>query len=139
MSCQRKLLVAVEDEPYSRTPSGKSCVLKLAAWLDLAHALKNVVDLEICPISDLEGRCPAIIEAFSTRSSLLISDTFPTADEHILVERFSGYWPIVKKSGIPTIPVIEGDPKNFPVFVRGDRGTFHGGGISGREMKPGSN
>lgn len=129
MNAERQtILVAVEEEPYPRGPTGESCRLKLEDWLDLARKWESKVDLEICPLGDLEGRQPDVVEAFSSRESALTDRTFPTLQEHQLVSRFSNYWPAVERAKVPVIPVIQGEPEQFPIFVRGEQGTFAGGG-----------
>jgi hypothetical protein len=129
VNCRDSLLVAVEDEPFPRGPSGESCRLKLKDWLDLAKQLETNVSLEICPMSELEGGKPDVIEAFATREGMLTDATFPTQKEHQLVSHFSRYWPAVERAGVPAIGLIKGTPRQFPVFVRGELGTFAGGGL----------
>jgi hypothetical protein len=125
---KQHLLLALEDEPFPRGPSGESCRLKLNDWLDLATLVSGDVQLEVCPLSEIVSRPPDIIEAFSTRHSLLTDTTFPTRSEHEVVGRFSRYWPAVERAGIPAIGIIKGAPGKYPVFVRGEEGTFEGGG-----------
>ena len=125
----KRLLVAVEDEPFPRGPSGESCRLKLNDWLDLAKQSEPEVQIEVCPVSELEDRRPDVIEAFATRHGMLTNKTFPTLREHELVNHFSSYWPAVVRSGVPAIGVLGGTPRQFPVFVRGEQGTFAGGGL----------
>jgi len=128
---KRDLLIAVEDEPFPGGPSGESCRLKLKDWLDLANGLETQAQLEICPLSELNQRQPDIVEAFAGRHTLLTDTTFPSHEEHHSVSRFSNYWPVVERSGVPAIGVIKGTPARFPVFVRGEEGTFAGGGCIG--------
>ncbi len=128
MPSKNNLIIAVEDEPFPRGPSGESYRLKLRDWLDLANQLDGNVQLDICPLSELESRKPDIIEAFATREHLLTHSTFPTRKEHDLTSRFSNYWSVVEKSSIPAIGVIKGTPDRFPIFIRGEQGTFAGGG-----------
>jgi len=122
------LLIAVENEPFPRGPSGESCRLKLNDWLDLANDLNTHAQLEICPLNELNQRQPDVVEAFFGRHTLLTDATFPSREEHHSVSRFSNYWPAVERSAIPAIGVIKGTPARFPVFVRGEEGTFAGGG-----------
>lgn len=122
------ILVAVEDEPFPRGPTGESCRIKLNDWLDLAKLLADETELEVCPFGEIRFRRPDIVEAFSTRLALLTETTFPARNEHEIVSRFSNYWPAVERAGIPAIGVIKGTPGEFPVFVRGEQGTFEGGG-----------
>ncbi len=129
MNPNDSLVVAVEDEPFPRGPSGESCRLKLEDWLDLARRLELGTRLEICPVGELGSRTPDVVEAFATRHEMLGNATFPTRKEHALVNFFSRYWPAVKRSGVPGIGVINGTPEHFPVFVRGEQGTFAGGGL----------
>jgi len=123
------LVVAVEDEPFPRGPSGESCRLKLEDWLDLAKQFESEAFLEICPLGELGRRKPNVIEAFATRHDMLTSATFPTRSEHELVNRFSHFWPAVEQSEVPAIGLIKGTPNQFPIFVRGEQGTFAGGGL----------
>jgi len=121
-------LIAVEDEPFPRGPSGESCRLKLNDWLKLATLIEGQMRLEVCPLSGINRRQPDIVEAFSTRHAILTRATFPTQKEHDIVNRFSRYWPAVERSKVPSLEVIRGAPGHFPVFVRGEQGTFAGGG-----------
>src|SRR5690242_12274550 len=105
---RRAILVAVEDEPYPRGPTGESCRLKLRDWLQLAAQRQPQVPLEICPLTELEGRQPDIVEMFSIREAILTAKTFPARREHEVVNRFSSYWPAVERAGVPIIPVIHG-------------------------------
>jgi hypothetical protein len=123
------LVVAVEDEPFPRGPSGESCRLKFQDWLDLAKQFASEALLEICSLGELERRKPNVIEAFATRHGMLTGATFPTRTEHELVNRFSHFWPAVAQSEVPAIGVITGTPNQFPIFVRGEQGTFAGGGL----------
>lgn len=129
MSPLPSLVVAVEDEPFPRGPSGESSRLKLRDWLELAKELESSARIEIIALGELGNRKPDIIEAFATREGLLTNATFPTWKEHELLTHFSNYWPKVEKSGVPVIGVIKGAPRKFPVFVRGEQGTFAGGGL----------
>ena len=122
------VLVAVEDEPFPRGPTGESCRLKLNDWLNLATQLPDDTQLDVCPLSELNFRQPDIIEAFSTRLSLLSDTTFPARREHEVVARFSNYWSSIERAGVPAFGIIKGEPSKFPVFVRGEEGTFQGGG-----------
>lgn len=123
------LVVVVEDEPLPRGPSGESSRLKLNDWLELAKQLERTAQIEVIALGELGNRKPDIVEAFATRGGLLTNDTFPTRREHEMLSHFSDYWPRVEKSGVPAIGVIKGTPNNFPVFVRGEQGTFAGGGV----------
>jgi hypothetical protein len=127
-NCKQHLLVAVEDEPFPRGPSGESCRLKLNDWLNLAMLVRSHAHLEVCPLGEINFRQPDIVEAFSTRHSMLTETTFPRRSEHELVGRFSRYWAAVEQAGVPAIGVIKGAPGKYPVFVRGEEGTFKGGG-----------
>jgi hypothetical protein len=124
-----RLVVAVEDEPFPRGPSGESCRLKLKDWLDLSKQFEGDTQLEICPLSELGARMPNVVEAFATRHGMLTGTTFPTRAEHEMVNFFSRYWSEVERSGVPAIGVIKNKPHHFPVFVRGEQGTFAGGGL----------
>lgn len=123
------LIIAVEDEPFPRGPSGESSRLKLKDWLELAKQLERTVQIEVIALGELRNRKPDIVEAFATRGGLLTGVTFPTRKEHEMLSHFSNYWPRVEKSGVPAIGVIKGVPNKFPVFVRGEQGTFAGGGL----------
>jgi hypothetical protein len=122
------LLVAVEDEPYPRGPTGESCRIKLNDWLELAARLTNKIQLDVCSLGEMGSRQPDIVEAFSIRLPLLTKTTFPTRSEHEVVAWFSQYWPVVERVAVPAIGIIKGTPTEFPVFVRGEEGTFKGGG-----------
>ena len=124
-----QLIIAVEDEPLPRGPSGESSRLKLKDWLELAKQFEKTVHIKIIGLGELGNHRPDIIEAFATRHGFLTKSTFPTQKEHDMLNRFSDYWPKVEKSGIPAIGVIRGVPKKFPVFVRGEQGTFARGGL----------
>lgn len=124
-----RLIVAVENEPFPRGPSGESCRLKLKDWLELAERVEGRGQLEICPLDELETCRPDVVEAFATRRRILTDATFPTRCEHELVSIFSSYWPAVERSKVPAVGVIKGEPDKFPVFVRGEHGTFAGGGL----------
>jgi hypothetical protein len=101
----------------------------LKDWLDLAKQLETEAVLEICPLGEIGSRKPDVIEAFAIRHGKLTDATFPTRKEHELVNRFSDYWPAVEQSEVPAIGVIKGTPNRYPVFVRGEQGTFAGGGL----------
>lgn len=124
-----QLLIAVEDEPYPRSPIGRSAAIKLQDWLDLAARLEEVVELDVRSISELGNDKPDIVEAFTTREELLDATTFSSREEHLLVNDLRSYWPQVVESGVPCIPVYDEaqTPKSFPVFVRSGVGSFGSG------------
>jgi hypothetical protein len=124
-----RLVVAVEDEPFPRGPSGESCRLKLKDWLELAKQFEESVEIEVVGLGELSNRRPDVVEAFATRHGFLTKATFPARKEHEMLTHFSDYWLKVEKSGVPAIGVVRGVPKKFPVFVRGEQGTFAGGGL----------
>jgi len=128
LGAKQNVLIAVEDEPFPRGPTGQSCRLKLDDWLNLAARVESQACLEVCPLSELNRRHPHIVEAFSSRHEILSDTTFPSRTEHDSVGRFSRYWPAVERAGVPAIGVINGEPDKYPVFVRGEEGTFRGGG-----------
>ncbi|HTV43096.1 MAG TPA: ATP-grasp domain-containing protein [Candidatus Sulfotelmatobacter sp.] len=91
--------------------------------------MERIVQVEIIGLGELGYRKPDVIEAFATRDGLLTTATFPTRKEHEMLSHFSNYWSGVEKSEVPAIGVIKGTPHQFPVFVRGEQGTFAGGGL----------
>ncbi|MBN2560016.1 MAG: ATP-grasp domain-containing protein [Phycisphaerae bacterium] len=128
------MIVAFEDEPLPESPVGISMAIKLRDWLDLARMLPDA-DLDIRPISELDGDSPDIVEAFATREAILGPRTFPTAAEHSLSSDICSYWPAVEQSGIPAIPVLPAGtvPTEFPVYIRGRTGSFTRGIVRSRE------
>lgn len=123
---RHNLVVAVEDEPFPRGPSGESSRLKLKDWLERAKLLERTVQIEVIAPGELGNRKPDVVEAFATRDHLLTSATFPTRKEHEKVSRFSNYWPSVEKSEVPAVGVIRGAPHKSPFLFAASRAHLPG-------------
>jgi hypothetical protein len=128
MNLPPRICVVVQDKPIPRGPVGQSALIKWRDWMEIRNALAPILAIDIVSSSDLGSSRPNVVEAFFTALHTLTPETFPTLEEHHSVSFFSKYWPSIVRSEVPAIPVIENEPKNFPVFVRGELGTFPGGG-----------
>jgi hypothetical protein len=132
-----RITVAVEKEPYPKSPIGISAALKLEDWLALSDELKDSVDINVVPLDEIGADIPDIVEAFANRAELLRPDTVPTITEHEILMDIRKYWSAVEQSRVPAIPIYpEGfKPDSYPVFVRGRNASFTSGGCADSRKK----
>ena len=131
----KRILVAVEDEPYPNSPEGKSQAIKLEDWLALSREFSKTIDIDVRAISELGTDTPDVVEAFTNRHHLLTETTFLRFSEHRLLDDITAYWPAVQSSNVPAIGILDGIPQanQFPIFVRGKSTSLSNGKITSIE------